>query len=268
MKQLVVLITGAARGIGASTARALAAQGDRLFLVGLEPEHLVQLSDELGAAWLEGDVTDPAAMERAVAEALRLYGRIDCVVANAGIARFAPLTTVENDAFRKVMDVNFFGVWNIMRAALPALLESRGYFLGVASGASAIPLLAMNAYSPSKAATESLCDTLRGEVAHRGVDVGVAYFTFIDTDMVAGAKTTITDSLGEGLPAWLGKAYPVVSASAALVDGIRRRKARIVFPGQLGFFLALRWWINRLVPYGARSSMRRLDAILGSKRTG
>lgn len=266
MKQQVVLITGAARGIGASTARALVAQGARVFLVGLEPERIAQLSEELGAAWIEGDVTDPAAMERAVAEALRVYSRIDCVIANAGIAHFSPLVTVEDADFRKVMDVNFFGVWNIMRAALPALIESRGYFLGVASGAAAIPLLAMNAYSPSKAATEALCDTLRGEVAHRGVDVGVAYFTFIDTDMVAGAKTTISDSLGEGLPAWLRKAYPVESASEALVEGIRRRRARIVFPGKLRWFLAFRWLINRLVPYGAKASMRKLDSAIAQNR--
>src|SRR5688572_24038677 len=84
----VVLITGPARGIGAETARRLAARGARLSLVGLEPERLAALAGELGGGhvWFECDVTDQPALERAVAGTVEALGGIDVVVANAGIA--------------------------------------------------------------------------------------------------------------------------------------------------------------------------------------
>jgi NAD(P)-dependent dehydrogenase (short-subunit alcohol dehydrogenase family) len=261
LDQQVVLITGASRGIGAATARNLAAAGAHVALVGLEPERLAQLSRELGPSslWLEGDVTDPAAMERAVTATLTRFGRLDCVVANAGIALASTLETVDPALFRQVMDVNFMGTWNIMRASLPALISTRGYFLAVASGAAALPLLGMNAYSPSKAAVESLCDTLRAEVAHRGVGVGVAYFSFMDTDMVSKARTPMADVLRSRLPYPLNTIYPVDKASQALLDGIRRRSSRVIAPKALGCYLALRWWLNALLPYKAKATMAQLE---------
>src|SRR4051794_24301446 len=88
-----VLITGAARGIGAALARKAAARGARVALVGLEPEELARVADELGPEhlWVEADVTDPAALAAAVQRAVDTFGGLDVVVANAGIA---PLTTV------------------------------------------------------------------------------------------------------------------------------------------------------------------------------
>src|SRR3954452_18266221 len=87
------LITGAARGIGAELARKSAARGARVALVGLEPELLAKVADELGPEhlWAECDVTDPEALKAAVERTVETFGGLDIVVANAGIA---PLTTV------------------------------------------------------------------------------------------------------------------------------------------------------------------------------
>ena len=84
----VVFITGPARGIGAETARLLAARGARLSLAGLEPERLAELASELGEghAWFECDVTDQPSLVRAVAGTVETLGGIDVVIANAGIA--------------------------------------------------------------------------------------------------------------------------------------------------------------------------------------
>src|SRR4051812_1628503 len=185
----VVLITGAARGIGAGAARALAGRGAKVALVGLEPELLKALAEELGedAAWFEADVTDRAALDAAVAGAVERFGRIDVVIANAGVAPVGTVTTLPPEAFAKTIDVNLMGVYNTIHAALPHVIASKGYILPIASGAAVMHLPMMAPYSASKAAVEAFADCLRVELAPKGTKVGCAYFLFIDTDMVREA---------------------------------------------------------------------------------
>jgi NAD(P)-dependent dehydrogenase (short-subunit alcohol dehydrogenase family) len=240
----VVLITGAARGIGAGTARALAARGARLSLVGLEPELLEQLAAELGAdaAWFEADVTDRAALDRAVAATVERFGRIDVVIANAGVAPVGTVTTLPPEAFAKTIDVNLMGVYHAIHAALPHVIASKGYILPIASGAAVMHLPMMAPYAASKAAVEALADCLRVELAPKGTTVGCAYFLFIDTDMVREAdahpatrRSRIT----------MGTA-PLSAAVDAIVAGVERR-ARVVYaPRQLAPMLALRGILNPL----------------------
>ena len=103
----VLLITGAARGIGAGVARAYVAQGGRVALLGLEPERLAALSDELGdaAAWWEADARDGAAIRTAVDAAAAHFGRIDHVVANAGIASYGTVRQIDDESFERVIDI-------------------------------------------------------------------------------------------------------------------------------------------------------------------
>lgn len=133
----VVLVTGPARGIGEATARLLAARGARLSLVGLEPERLEALAGELGPGhlWFEADVTDSAAMERAVRGTVEALGGIDVVVANAGVAANGTVAVTPVDALVRVIDVNLSGVVRTVHAALPAVTERRGYLLLVSSAA-------------------------------------------------------------------------------------------------------------------------------------
>ena len=238
-----VLITGAARGLGAELARALAAQGAQLALLGLEGERLRELAGE-AHFWREVCVTDEAAMQSAVEAAVDQLGGLDVVIANAGVGRFALLEDSSSELLRRTMDVNFFGTWHTMRACLPALLESRGYFLAVASGAAAVPLVGMNGYNPSKAAQEALCNTLRLEMAGRGVGVGVAYFSFLDTELVAEARRTPGFDVAFGnLPFFLRRVFPVSLAVDAILRGIRRRSSQVVAPRALWPLLWLRWWL-------------------------
>ena len=106
-----VLITGAARGIGAELARKAAARGARVALVGLEPERLAALADQLGPEhlWVEADVTDPEALRDAVQRTVDTFGGLDVAVANAGIA---PLTTVDDrsaHSLSRTIEVNLIG---------------------------------------------------------------------------------------------------------------------------------------------------------------
>src|SRR4051812_36495837 len=103
----VVLITGPARGIGAETARLLHARGARLSLVGLEPERLAVLASELGGGhvWFECDVTDQAALERAVAGTVEALGGIDVVLANAGIGGYGTVAVGPVEALVRTIEV-------------------------------------------------------------------------------------------------------------------------------------------------------------------
>jgi len=229
-----VLITGAARGIGAETARHLAARGAKLALVGLEPELLERLAGELGdgaASW-EADVRDAGAVGRAVDAAAERFGGIDVVIANAGIA--PPVTTVagvDPEAFERVIDVNLFGVWRTVRATLPHVRARRGYILCIASMAAAVHAPLMASYNVAKAGVEALADSLRPELAGEGVAVGCAYFGFIDTDMVRDSLAeSPTQRLQANTPSWLLRPLPVAAAARGIERGIERRARRVVVP--------------------------------------
>lgn len=260
MRDKIVLITGPARGLGELTARALAAKGARLALLGLEPELLEKLARELGGAfWREVDVSDREAMHRAVEAAAHHYGRLDVVVANAGIGEFGMLSTVDPDFFEKVLRVNLLGTWHAMRSSLPHLIRSDGYFISVASLAAVLPLPGLNAYSASKAGQEALTETLRLEVSHLKMKVGVAFFSFMDTDLVRrGQQTPGLKAILQGLPSRVRTIHPASLAVNALVRGIEKRSARIVAPGSLGPLLWLRGLVVPCLPYQVRKFMKAL----------
>lgn len=228
-----VFITGPARGIGAEVAHQLAAKGAKLALVGLEPERLEQLARELPTEtyWCETDVRDLSTLERATAETTERLGGIDVVIANAGIAPVGTVMEIDPEDFERTIEINFLGVWRTLRATLPYVVERNGYVLPIASLAAAMHAPLMAHYAASKAAVEALADSLRGELIGTDTDVGVAYFTFIDTDMVRTAFTDARVQQENGkMPKFLRKKYPVSEAGKALVRGIERRSRRVVFP--------------------------------------
>lgn len=230
-----VLISGPARGIGAETARRLAARGARLALAGLEPERLAALAESLpDAAWFEADVTDPDALEQAVSGTVERFGGIDVVIANAGIAPHGTVATIDPGAFERTIEVNLLGVWRTVRAALPYVLERGGYVLAIASVAAALHMPLMAPYAAAKAGVEAFADVLRTEVSGTGTAVGVAYFGFIDTDMVRDAFAHREAAyLRERAPAALTRPLPVARAADAIVRGVERRARRIVVPRRL-----------------------------------
>jgi len=243
-----VLITGAARGIGAEAARQLRAKGARLALVGLEPELLEQRAAELGGdtAFFEADVADRDALGEAVGQAAERFGGIDVVIANAGIAGGGPVATMDPEAFERIVDVNLLGVVRTVRACLPHVTASSGYVLPIASLAAALHSPMMAAYSASKAGVEAFADSLRVEVAHTGTKVGCAYFSFIDTDMVRrGFDRPSGQRARERLRGPL-KPPPVSVAGAAIVRGVERRARHVVAPGWVLPVLYLRTLLQPL----------------------
>jgi NAD(P)-dependent dehydrogenase (short-subunit alcohol dehydrogenase family) len=257
-----VLITGAARGLGAETARRVAARGANVALVGLEPEELERVAAQCGAnaAWFECDVTDTDALQRAVQGTLDRFGAIDVVVANAGIAPMGMTRSMDPMAFERTIEINLLGVWRTVRACLPHVVERRGYVYITASMAAALHAPGMAAYAASKAGAEAFGDSLRAELKHLGVDVGVGYFGFIDTDMVRGADShPATVALREDLTGPLSKTYPLSKAGKAIADGIENRSRWVVVPAWARAMIVARTLIQPLLERQSREQVAEVD---------
>jgi NAD(P)-dependent dehydrogenase (short-subunit alcohol dehydrogenase family) len=239
-----VLITGAARGIGAETARQLAQHGACLALVGLEPERLESLAAELGPGhvWAECDATDYGAVEAAVREATAKLGGLDVVMTCAGIANNSTVAASPVSAVVKTVVVNLVGTIHAVSATIPALTESKGYYLLVASVAAFSALPGMAAYSASKAGVNHFGEVLRLELVHRGIGVGVAYPSWIDTDLVRDqlAESKTFAQMLKSLPPPLNTVTPVETCAAALVDAIEERRERVFVPKKVGPVMAAR----------------------------
>lgn len=244
----VALVTGAAHGIGAATARALAARGVRLVLTDVDALPLDALVAELdgSATGHVADVRDLAAMEQVVARGLERFGGIDLVLANAGIASYGSVAAVDPETFRAVLDVNVVGVFHTVRAALPALRRSHGYVLVVSSLAAFAPAPGLAAYNASKAGVEHFANALRIEVAHEGIEVGVAHMSWVDTALVRDAKQDLSAfrELVESLPTPLNRTADIDTCVQAFIRGLEHRKRRVYAPGWVRVVAAARGLVS------------------------
>jgi NAD(P)-dependent dehydrogenase (short-subunit alcohol dehydrogenase family) len=248
------LVTGAARGIGAALAASLAARGANVALVGLEPDELRRAAETAGAraaagarteVW-EADVTDRARMSAVASEVCDCFGAIDIVVANAGIAVGGPFADSDPATFDRVIEVNLLGSIATARATLPALIRSHGYLLQIASLAALTPTPLMAAYCTSKSGVEAFAHSLRSEVRPDGVDVGVAYLSWTDTDMVRGAdQDRVLAEMRARLPWPANRTGPLEPAVERLTAGIVHRSAHVY--GQ-AWVRAMQWLPRGALP--------------------
>jgi NAD(P)-dependent dehydrogenase (short-subunit alcohol dehydrogenase family) len=219
----VVLITGGARGIGAATAGELARRGWTPVLADIDASGDV----------IALDVRDAQACEHAVETVLERHGRLDAVWANAGIASFGPMALTDPGAWERTIDVNLLGAFRTVRAALPALIASRGYVAVTASLASFAHAPGMSAYAASKAGVEAMSNALRIELAPHGVAVGTIHPTWIDTELVRESHRDLLayQRLRAAMRPPFKKTYPVERAARDIADGFDRRARRICTPG-------------------------------------
>jgi NAD(P)-dependent dehydrogenase (short-subunit alcohol dehydrogenase family) len=261
MPRPVAVVTGAARGIGLETARRLAST-HRVALLDLEAEGIEHAAEGLGdAVWAQCDITDGDAVAAAIEQVVSECGGIDVCISNAGIATAGALRQLDPDVVDAQINVNLIGNWRVIHACLPHVIARRGYVLGVASLAAIVPPLGLGAYGASKSGLEQLLNVLRIEVAHLGVDVGVAYFSWIDTDMVRGAEVQHPGfaAMRKGLRGPAGKTLPVADAAEAIVRGVERRSRRVVAPGFVGALYRLRGLIPELIDRQATKIAPEVD---------
>jgi NAD(P)-dependent dehydrogenase (short-subunit alcohol dehydrogenase family) len=267
----VILITGGGQGIGAEVARRLHAKGAKLVLTDLDETTLAAMAAELGGdervLTVVADVRDLAAMQAAVDQAVERFGGIDVVVANAGIASYGSVLKVDPEAVKRVLDVNLLGVFHTVRAALPSVIERRGYVLIVSSLAAFTAAPGMAPYDMSKAGNEHLAHALRLEVADLGVTVGSAHMSWIDTALVRDSQADLPafrDQLSK-FPWPLNKTTSVDKCAAAFVNGIEKRKERVYCPSWVRAFRWLKPFLStrtgeRIAHKNVGEQVTRMDA--------
>ncbi|MFC7504247.1 short-chain dehydrogenase/reductase [Nocardioides sp. CPCC 206347] len=236
VRDKVVLITGAGQGIGLALARRLHNQGAHVALVDVNEQGLKAAAKALGDTRVftaTADVTDRAAMAEVVARVIDHHGRLDVVVANAGVTPPpATIRTMDLADYDRVVAINQTGVLNTVQPALDAVIAVRGHVVVVASCAAFSPGIGGVAYMSSKAAAEQIGRALKLELAPHGASAGVAYFGFVDTPLATA--TLDDDPLGRKLDELLG--WPLnhrISADDAadsIARGIAQRSGTTIAP--------------------------------------
>jgi short-subunit dehydrogenase len=263
-----VLVTGAGGGLGRATAMCFAAAGANIAALDKDTGGLESLREELrsrgsGCLAIACDITDPHACASAVDQVIERFGSLDVLVNNAGMSHRSGFAATDLAVIRRVMEVNFFGAVNCTKAALPHLVASRGLVIAISSVAGYTPLIARTGYAASKHAVHGFFDSLRTELAPRGVGVTVVCPSFVATRIDRNALG------GDGTPVrhaqvTVGRPVTAETAAAAVLAGAERGR-RLVFVGRTAW---MAWWLNRLAPtLYERIMARRLRGELESDET-
>jgi 3-oxoacyl-[acyl-carrier protein] reductase len=201
----VALVTGASRGIGRATALALARQGATV-VTAARGDNARPVADEIvgagGAADpLTLDVTDPAAVESALASVLDRHGRIDILVSNAGITRDQLLLRMKRDDWDAVIATNLTASFTMCQAALKPMLKQRsGRIVAISSVVGQMGNAGQSNYAASKAGLIGFCKSMAREVASRGITVNVVAPGLIETDMTKALTGTSREDWAEKIP--------------------------------------------------------------------
>jgi 3-oxoacyl-[acyl-carrier protein] reductase len=191
LKDRVVLITGAGRGIGRALAHAFAAEGARIGLQGKTKKNLVEVQKELkdsgvATAVLPGDVADEGAVSRCVAAAEQQLGPIDVLVNNAGIFAAGPVDRFDALVFDRILAVNLRGPFLMSRAILPGMKSRRrGHIVNISSTAGKRGFAGGGPYCASKFGLAGLSESMMYEARTSNVRVSCIFPSTVATDLVA-----------------------------------------------------------------------------------
>jgi short-subunit dehydrogenase len=245
------LITGASRGIGLASSRALATRGAKLGMIARGEEELAARAEELGAMAIAADVADSEAIRDGVDAFAESAGGLDLVIANAGVLHYAPFAEQPlADAEHMVM-VNVLGTISTVEAALPHMLDAaRGQIVVVSSGAGlrAFPWGAV--YGASKAADRAFAEALRHELSGTGVSVTTVFPGEVATELHAHQRDL--------LPDWRANEdeLPASELAAAIIDGVEADRRAVFLPREVRLL-----GLNGVAP-------RLLDRLLAAVRGG
>jgi short-subunit dehydrogenase len=229
----VALVTGAGRGIGAALTHTLADKGCRVIAVGIDEEHLRQVAAATGAVAVVADVRDIAHADRIVRETLASHGRLDIVVANAGLGHAGAFADMSAERIDDLVSVNVRAPMLLARAALPGMLtQGSGSLVFVSSVAGALLVPREAVYSATKAAIEGFAEPLREELRGTGVTV--------TTVMPAVVATAFFEGRGEPYDRRYPRPLAPEHVAEAAVRAVQRGSARVVVPRWFALPLRIR----------------------------
>ena len=247
MTAKVVVITGAAGGIGAALARRFARDGARVALLDRDVEGARAVAAELGdgvAMARACDVTSLDDCHAAMRDVIDTWGGIDVLVNNAGITHLGTFAETDVDVIRRVTEVNLFGAVNCTKAALESLVARRGQIIVTSSVAGVAPLATRTGYSASKHALHGFFDSLRAEHHDDGLRVLIVCPSFVDTAI--GDHALGADGNPAAPEARTGVKKPVAPATIAdaIVTAAAKNRRLLLVPREA----KLAYWIARLAP--------------------
>ena len=270
------LVTGAGSGIGLALATELVARGADVMVTDLDGEAVAALADKLRrpvssrngrsgrspvVSFAELDVADPTAVEEAVDRFTLERGSLDFIFNNAGIGVGGPVESLTVDHWRKVVDVNLYGVVHGVAAAYPRMVEQRhGHIVNTASLAGLLPSPHLVPYSLTKHAVVGLSVGLRLEAAPHGVRVSVVCPGLIETPLLDKGNAvdlpgTPDIDIRATLSAVMGKPYPAASLAVDVLNGVAQNRPIIISPVKAHPL----WLLYRLSP----SLFMRLATLRG-----
>lgn len=247
----VVLITGATSGIGRATALLLVALGHQVAAVGRREDRLQALSDEsanlLGSLLpLVGDVTSADSMRHCVGETIASFGRLDVLIANAGLGQRGPLVEAEWQDIEDVLQTNVVGVLHSIRAAVPAMRASGGgHIITISSVVGPVPTPNAATYSASKAAVDSLAQSLRMELKADGIWL---------TNVLVGQTHTEFATQRRGRSGKVASKLPTMTpeqVASRLAQAMERRRRTVILRP-----------LDRLIVFGGRFFPRWMDRLM------
>lgn len=241
-----VVVTGASRGIGRVTAERLAQHGAALTLVGRDVDALSEVARQTGGTPLAVDVADPSHADRVVGAALEQHGRLDAIVANAGIGYFGAFSDMPVERIDALLAVNLHAPLLLARAAIPHLLQRpSAAIVIVGSIAGAVPVANEAVYSATKAALESFTDALREELRETAVTVSIVRPGVVETGFFATRGTPYDRTFPPLIPA--------ERVAGAVVDLMRTGGRHRTEPRWMGIAPRLRAHVPRIYQAIARS---------------
>ncbi len=263
----VVLITGASSGIGEEMAWQLAAAGARLALAARRVDLLERLAERIIGSNPEKpliipcDVARDGDAERAVAETVRRWGRLDIAVANAGFGIVGSFAELSVDDYRRQFETNVFGVLRTLKAALPEVVKTRGQLVITGSVAGWVATPGTSPYCMSKFAVRALAGSITPELARAGVSVTLISPGFVESDIRrVDNQGRLHPGARDPIPAWLILDRRTAVRQMLRAVANRRREVIITRHGRLAVAL------ERFVPWVIRFATSRLAAGRGAYR--
>ncbi|MGZ4638060.1 MAG: SDR family oxidoreductase [Actinomycetes bacterium] len=186
-----VVVTGGSSGIGRAFVRQVVARGASVSVLALPDTDLAETAEELGTAGATFqvvglDITDRTAVDRAVAQVTEVLGPCDVLLTSAGIAHPGYFQWLDDEIFRRTMEVDYFGTLYAARAVVPSMIDRRqGSVVGISSTAGLVGVFGYSAYAPAKFAVRGLLEVLRAELRPLGIHVGCVCPPDTDTPQLA-----------------------------------------------------------------------------------